>query len=80
MKAYVLIRVEAGKENHVLDEIIKVEGVRKASLVFGPFDVVAEIEATTHDELDRVVAGEIRKIEGVKDSLTLVVAEEKYKE
>lgn len=79
MKAYILIRVEAGKENYVLDEIIKVEGVRKASLVFGPFDIIAEVEALSHDELDKTVSGSIRRIAGVKDSLTLVVAEEKTK-
>ncbi len=79
MKAYLLVRVEAGKENHVLDKIIEIEGVRKASLVFGPYDVVAEVEVTTHDVLDNVVVGGVRKIDGVKDTLTLVVAEEKSK-
>ncbi len=79
MKAYVLIRVEAGKENFVLDELMKIECVRKASLVFGPFDIIAEVETLSHDELDKVVSGTMRRITGVKDSLTLVVAEEKTK-
>jgi len=79
MKAYLLVRVEAGKENHVLDKIIGIPGVRKAALVFGPYDIVATVEVTTHDELDNVVVGSVRKIDGVKDSLTLVVAEEKSK-
>lgn len=79
MRAYILIRVEAGKENHVLDKVIRVEGIKRAALVFGPYDIVAEAEVTTHDELDKIVVGEIRRIEGVKDSLTLVIAEEKTK-
>ena len=79
MKAYLLIRVEAGKENHVLDKIIEIQGIRRAALVFGPYDIVAVAEVTTHDELDNIVVGSVRKIEGVKDSLTLVVAEERSK-
>ncbi len=79
MKAYLLIRVEAGKENHVLDKIIEIPGIRQAALVFGPYDIIAVAEVTTHDELDNIVVGSVRKIEGVKDSLTLVVAEEKSK-
>lgn len=74
-----LIRVEAGKENHVLDKVIATPGIKRAALVFGPYDIIAEVEATTQDELDRVVVGAVRKIDGVKDSLTLVIAEEKTK-
>lgn len=79
MKAYVLIRTEAGRESQVLDEVTKVNGVKKASLVFGPFDVVAEVDVLSHEELDRVIVGSIRKIAGVRDTLTLVVAEERPK-
>lgn len=79
MRAYLLIRVEAGKENHVLDKVMGIPGIKRAALVFGPYDIVAEVEVTTHDELDKVVVGDVRKIEGVKDSLTLVIAEEKTK-
>ena len=78
MRAYILIRVEAGKENYVLDEVTKVNGIRRASLVFGPVDIIAEIEVLTHDELEKIVSSAIRKIAGVKDSVTLVVAEERF--
>jgi len=41
----VLIRASAGKIRVVLDEVKKVENVRKAFAVYGRYDVVAFVEA-----------------------------------
>ncbi|MCR8433371.1 MAG: Lrp/AsnC ligand binding domain-containing protein [Crenarchaeota archaeon] len=77
MKAYVLLRTEAGKESQVLDDVIKINGVKRACLVFGPFDVIAEVEVLSHEELDKVIVGTMRRLSGVRDTLTLIVAEER---
>jgi len=43
--------------------------------VFGQWDAVAIAEAKTLFELAKVVVGEIRGIQGVQDSTTLIEAE-----
>ena len=75
LTCFILINVEAKKENSVYDELMKcpeVEGVRE---VFGEYDLIARIEARNLKELRKVVIGKIRSIPGVLATTTLVTAE-----
>ncbi len=71
MKAYVLIKTSEGKARSVLDQIQAMDGVKEAVGVYGSFDVIAKLEA---DDLASLVVDEIRKINGVADTNTLIEA------
>ena len=71
MKAYVLIKTGEGKAKKALNEIRNLEGVLEAEGVYGTVDLVVKIEG---NNLADLVVDEIREIDGVKDTNTLIVA------
>ena len=71
-KIYVLIKVEAGAIESVLDDITKVMGVTEASAVTGPYDIFAKIEGDWLIDAMTIVMKSIQKINGIKSTETLV--------
>lgn len=71
VKAYVLLITAIGKEIDVVNDLKKINGVKAASPVYGEYDVVAEIESTSLDELNKVI-GQIRKINAIIRTVTLI--------
>jgi DNA-binding Lrp family transcriptional regulator len=71
--AFVMINAEIGKESEVLNQLKKIEHVKEASPVYGVYDIVAKVEAGTMDEFNQVVSSKVRRLAGVRSTLTLVV-------
>ena len=61
IEAYTLITVEHGTDEEVLKDLIAIEGVTEASLVYGEFDIHCKIDVDTMAELRKVIV-EIRKL------------------
>ena len=74
--AFVLVNTEVGSENGVLTALKKVDGVQEAYAVYGVYDIVAKIGAESMDKLKEIVTWHIRRLEGVRSSLTMIVSEE----
>lgn len=74
--AFVLINTEIGSESDVLKTIKKVDGVVEAYSVYGVYDVVAKIKADTMDKLKEMVTWNIRRLDKVRSTLTMIVTEE----
>ena len=74
--AFVMISVDTGKESEVLNELKKIENVREASLTYGAYDIVAEVEAETREKLEEVITGKVRRLNSLRSTLTMVVVEE----
>lgn len=70
--AYVLAKVEAGKDEDVLKEVRKIPGVRSAVPTYGVYDLHVEASYNTMDELDRFIFDKIRRIPGIKETVTLI--------
>ncbi len=68
-----LARVEAGKDKEVLEEVKKISGVRHISLTYGTYDLHVEVSFDTLEDLDKFVFEGIRKVPGVKETMTLFV-------
>lgn len=73
--AFVLINAEIGAENEVLKEIKKVKNVKEAYTVYGVYDIVAKVEAETMDKLKEIVGWNIRRLDKVRSTLTMIVVE-----
>lgn len=73
--AFVLINVEAGAESDVLKDLIKIDGVKEAYVVYGIYDVVAKIEAENLDRLKEIITWHIRRLARVKATQTMIVIE-----
>ncbi len=71
--AYVLIQTEVGKAAHVASEVAAIEGVVSAEDVTGPYDVIVRAQATSVDELGRMVVSRVQLIDGITRTLTCPV-------
>jgi DNA-binding Lrp family transcriptional regulator len=70
--AYVLAKIESGKDKEVLDEVKKLAGTLEAVPTYGMYDLHVEVSFENMDELDRFIFEKIRRIRGVKETVTLV--------
>ena len=75
IKGYLLIKLIPGLESSALSQIRATEGVQEINLVFGHWDAIATAEATTIFELAKVIVGQVRGIQGVQDTETLIQGE-----
>jgi hypothetical protein len=75
MKAYVLAKIRTGEVGAALEQFRAVPGVRQADMTFGPFDLIATIEAGSLDALGRMVAWQLQPIVGVTETLTCLAVE-----
>ncbi|MFF7638193.1 Lrp/AsnC family transcriptional regulator [Kitasatospora sp. NPDC008050] len=73
VQAYILIQTEVGKATAVAEAISKIEGVTQAEDVTGPYDVIVRAEATTVDDLGRLVVAQIQQVDGITRTLTCPV-------
>jgi DNA-binding Lrp family transcriptional regulator len=71
--AYVLIQTEVGRAAGVAGDVGRLEGVKSASSVTGPYDVIARVEAESVDELGGLVVRRIQLIAGITRTLTCPV-------
>ena len=72
---YVLLNIEPGSEEKVLEQVRKVPHVKKSHRVYGVYDMIVEVEADSMDHLKEIVTWEIRRLEGVRSTLTAIVIE-----
>lgn len=76
MMAYVLINTEIGCIPEVLAAIKKIKNVTEAHSVYGVYDLVAKIEAENMSKLKNIVTWNIRRLNNVRSTLTMIVMED----
>jgi DNA-binding Lrp family transcriptional regulator len=76
MKAYVLINVRPGGIRDVVRDLHRVEGVLEANMTFGPYDVVAVVQANDINHLGNILATNVQPIPGIIETLTCLAVEE----
>lgn len=74
-KAIVLITLQASMEYEALDALKKVEGVREAHFLYGPYDAYAMIDADSAHHIQDIVIKNIREIKGIKSTVTCFFAD-----
>ena len=71
--AFILINTETDAMEDVLKALKDVKEVKEAYSVYGVYDIIAQVAAESMDKLKDVVSYKIRRLEGVKSTLTMVV-------
>ncbi len=71
---YILAKIEAGTENKILDSLKNTSQISKASLTYGIYDLCVEAQFKTMEELDNFVINVMRKIPGIKETVTLITS------
>jgi len=75
VKGYILLKLVPGLESSALSQISATQGVLEVNLVFGQWDAIAIAEAKSLFELSRIIVSEVRGIQGIQDTATLVQGE-----
>ena len=74
MKAFVLISLKEGNERELLEDLKELKEVKNAYILFGEWDVIAEVELRSAEELGSFVMEKIRSREDVRLTSSLIVA------
>jgi len=73
--AYVLISCEVGTEKSILDELKSLESVKEISGLFGSYDIIVKLEATSEEEIKDIIVSKIRNLKKIRTTITLIVKE-----
>jgi len=65
VQAYILVQTEVGKAADVATSIGKINGVRQADDVTGPYDVIVRAESDNVDDLGKLVVAQIQSVPGI---------------
>lgn len=74
MLAFILVKIEAGRDEDVFKKIKELAKISKANATYGIFDLHIEGEFKTPDELDVFVFNKLRRIPGVKETVTMIAS------
>ncbi len=74
--AYVLVKSKIGHEMEVMNDILKIDGVKEAMGTYGVYDIFVKVQVTTRKEIEEVITKKIRKINNVISTTTLSVIPE----
>jgi len=74
--AYVLINCDLGCETALTDELKHHDSVKEVLGVFGAYDIIVKLESANVENLRDIILWKIRKLNRVRSTLTLMIAEE----
>lgn len=75
-KAFVLINTEMGAENNVLSILKNIRDVKEVHVVYGEYDIIVKVNSETLERLRNVIKWNIRKVDKITSTRTLMVAGE----
>jgi DNA-binding Lrp family transcriptional regulator len=75
MKAYILINVRTGYITEVISHLTRIEGVLEANMTFGPYDVVAIVQANDLQGLGQMLSHSVQPIPGIEETLTCLAVD-----
>ena len=78
-RAIVMINTDVGKENEIFEKVYGIPEVVEVYMVYGIHDLIVVIEADTMERLRSLITEKIRKMDGVKSTLTSIVVMHKAK-
>jgi len=73
VSAYIFIETTQGKAIEIQTEVVKIRGVKSASPVTGPYDIIALVEGKDVNELGEFIVTNIQNIPGVLRTMTNII-------
>ncbi len=73
--AYVLLNCDLGAEGEIIKKIKQIPEVVEVSGVFGVYDIIVRVTSDDMDKLREIITWNIRKIDKVRSTLTMIVIE-----
>ena len=66
--AYLLLNVETGTDEEVINNLKTLQEVKEAHMVYGVYDIVVRVETETMEELKNVVSWTVRRLDRVRST------------
>ncbi len=73
--SYVLIVCEVGALESILSELKNLESVKEIGGLFGSYDIIVKLGATSEEEIKDIVVSKIRNLQKIRTTVTLRVKE-----
>ncbi len=73
--AFVLINVEISQMESVLEKLKKINAVKEAHMLYGVYDLIAKVEADAMEKLKEIITWQVRRLEKVQSTQTMMVIE-----
>ena len=73
--AYVLVNCDLGSEEDIIEDLKHVDSVKEVHGTFGAYDIIAKIESSEREKLKETITWNIRKLNHVRSTLTLMGVE-----
>ncbi|MFW9992723.1 MAG: Lrp/AsnC family transcriptional regulator [Candidatus Odinarchaeota archaeon] len=75
--AFILLNSKIGTENTVLEKIKSLDTgdsikLLEVSVIYGVYDLIVKLESSTMDVLKDFITGQIRSLDEISSSLTLI--------
>lgn len=74
--AFVLVKSKMAHEMEVMNDILKLDGVKEVRGTFGLYDIFVKIQADSQQKLQDIITKKIRKVDNVVSTTTLSVIPE----
>ena len=71
--AYVLVKSKIGREVDVMNDILKIDGVKEVMGTYGVYDIFVKVQVPTRNEIEKIITHKIRKVNNVVSTTTLSV-------
>lgn len=74
--AYIMMKMQVGMDEQVIAEIKKLEQVQEANATYGSFDLIIKVKFKTIEDLDQFIFEKIRRVKGVNETSSMIVAKQ----
>ncbi len=73
LKAFLLLKVEPGSEDKILNLSKTIDNVEETCFVYGAYDIAMKLRANSMDELEDLTTNKIKSISEVRASVSLII-------
>jgi DNA-binding Lrp family transcriptional regulator len=73
--AFVLLNVEPGGEEEVLQSLKAIPEIKEAYRVYGVYDTIVKLEAESAEKLKELITWKIRRLSKVRSTLTMLAVQ-----
>ncbi len=73
LKAYILINTQIGKTADVVKQLKDMDEIKHLDIIMGPYDIIAQVETDSHEELSHIVMQRLQSIDAIKHTMTCTV-------
>ena len=76
VSAYIMMKMQVGMDDQVIAEIKKLEQVKEADATYCSYDLVIKVNFKTIEDMDRFIFEKIRRIKGINETSSMIVAKQ----